>query len=96
MHSENVIRHQQNHPFFSHKYGELTGMIKQTFYKKECFANEECHNCGKRGHRARCCTHVKDKAKKNADIEKSVSSADNQIFGQTGQEVEGVHVRYVT
>jgi hypothetical protein len=34
-------------------------------YNKEYFADDECHNCGKKGHPARCCTNKKGKAKKD-------------------------------
>ncbi len=44
-------------------------------YNKECFANKECHNCSKKGHPARCCTNKKDKAKKDSEDKKSVSSS---------------------
>ncbi len=33
-------------------------------YTKEYFANEECHNCSKKGHPTRCCTNKKGKAEK--------------------------------
>ncbi len=42
-------------------------------YNKEYFADKECHNCGKKGHPARCCTNKKDKAKKDSEDDKSVS-----------------------
>jgi hypothetical protein len=32
-------------------------------YNKEYFANKECHNCGKKGHHAKCGTNKKGKAK---------------------------------
>ncbi len=35
-------------------------------YNKEYFANKECHNCGKKGYPARCCTNKKDKAKNDS------------------------------
>ena len=44
-------------------------------YNKEYFANKECHNCGKKGHPARCCTQKKGKTKKGTDDEKLVSSS---------------------
>jgi hypothetical protein len=39
------------------------------------FANKECHNCGKKGHPARCCTWKKGKTKKGTDDVKLVSSS---------------------
>ncbi len=44
-------------------------------YNKEYFANKVCHNCGKKGHPARCYTNKKEKAKKDSDDNKSVSSS---------------------
>jgi hypothetical protein len=44
-------------------------------YNKEYFADKECHNCGKKGHPARCCTQKKGKTKKGTDDVKSVSSS---------------------
>ncbi len=41
-------------------------------YNKEYFTNKECHNCGKKGHPARCCTNKKGKAKKDSEDDKSV------------------------
>jgi hypothetical protein len=43
-------------------------------YNKEYFADKECHNCGKKGHSARCCANKKCKAKKDSEDNKSVSS----------------------
>ncbi len=42
---------------------------------KQYFADKECHNCGKKGHPARCCTNTKFKAKNNSEDDKSVSSS---------------------
>ncbi len=43
-------------------------------YNKECFADKECHTCGKKGHPARCCPQKKGKAMKDSEDDKSVSS----------------------
>jgi hypothetical protein len=52
-------------------------------YNKEYFADKECHNWGKKGHPARCCTNKKGKAMKNSEDNKSVSS--NQVSEQANQ-----------
>ncbi len=44
-------------------------------YNKEYFADKKCHNCGKKGHPAKCCTQKKGKTKKGTDDVKSVSSS---------------------
>jgi hypothetical protein len=44
-------------------------------YIKEYFADKECHNCGKKGQPARCCTNKEGKAKKDSEDDKSVSSS---------------------
>ncbi len=44
-------------------------------YDKGYFADKECHNCGKKGHPARCCTNKKGKVKKDSEDDKSVSSS---------------------
>jgi hypothetical protein len=44
-------------------------------HNKEYFADKECHNCGKKGHPARCCTQTKGKTKKGTDDVKSASSS---------------------
>ncbi len=54
--------------------GNLGGSNECT-YNKEYFADRECHNCGKKGHPARCCTQKKGKTKKGTDDVKSVSSS---------------------
>ncbi len=41
---------------------------------KEYFADKECHTCGKKEHPERCCPQKKDKAKKDSEDDKSVSS----------------------
>jgi hypothetical protein len=42
-------------------------------YNKEYFKDKECHNCGKKGHPARCCTQKK-KASDGSGDDKSTSS----------------------
>ncbi len=59
-------------------------------YNKEFFANKECHNCGKKGHPASCCTNKKGKAKKDSEENKSVFSSNsikssNQNSKEVGQ-----------
>jgi hypothetical protein len=38
------------------KSAETLGGGNECSYNKEYFANKECHNCGKKGHPARCCS----------------------------------------
>ncbi len=52
-----------------------TGGGSECSYNKEYFADKECHNCGKKGHPARCCTQKKGKTKKGTDDVKLVSSS---------------------
>jgi hypothetical protein len=51
------------------------GGSSECSYNKEYIADKECHNCGKKGHSARCCSQKKGKTKKGTDDEKSVSSS---------------------
>ena len=44
-------------------------------YNKEYFKDKECHNCGKKGHPARCCTRKKKKASAGSGDDKSTSSS---------------------
>jgi hypothetical protein len=45
-------------------------------YNKEYFKDKECHNCGKKGHPARCCCcPQKKKASAGSGDEKSTSSS---------------------
>jgi hypothetical protein len=51
------------------------GGSSECSYNKEYFADKQCHNCGKKGHPARCCSQKKGKTKKGTDDEKSVSNS---------------------
>jgi hypothetical protein len=51
------------------------GGSNECSYNKEYFADKECHNCGKKGHPAKCCTQKKGKTKKGTDDVKLVSSS---------------------
>ncbi len=56
---------------------------------KEYFANKECHNCGKKGHPARCCTQKKSKTKKGTDDEKLLlSSKSNKTIKSMTKQVK--------
>ncbi len=58
-------------------------------YNKEFFANKECHNCGKKGHPARCCTQKKGKTKKGTDDEKlGLSSRPNKTIKSLTKQVK--------
>jgi hypothetical protein len=63
---------------FSQKQQKGAGTLgggNECSYNKEYFADKECHNCGKKGHPAKCCTQKKGKTKKGTDDVKSVSSS---------------------
>jgi hypothetical protein len=61
-------------------------------YSKEHFTDKEYHNCGMKGHPARCCTNKKGKVKKHSEDNKSVlslksiKSLTKQIKKEIGQQ----------
>ncbi len=62
---------------FAQKKGPGTGKTDpgaECNYNKEYFKDKECHNCGKKGHPARCCTQKK-KASAGSGDDKSTSSS---------------------
>ena len=58
-----------------HKGARTPGGGNECSYNKEYFADKECHNCGKKGHPARCYSQKKGKTKKGTDDVKLVSSS---------------------
>jgi hypothetical protein len=62
-------------PRSSKKGAGTPGGSNECSYNKEYFADKECHNCGKKGHPAKCCTQKKGKTKKGTDDVKSMSSS---------------------
>ncbi len=65
------------------------GGSSECSYNKEYFANKEYHNCGKKGHPARCCTQKKGKTKKGTDDVKLVlSSKSNKTIKSLTKQVK--------
>jgi hypothetical protein len=61
---------------------------KECNYNKEYFKDLECHNCGKKGHPARCCTQKKKETKKasaGSGDDKSTSSGKSSSASSCGQ-----------
>jgi hypothetical protein len=66
----------QGTPFSQKQKGAGTAAVgSECSYNKEYFADKECHNCGKKGHPARCCPQKKCKMMKGTDDQKLVSSS---------------------
>jgi hypothetical protein len=49
--------------------------VNAVIIRSTLLTGSECHNCGKKGHLARCCTRKKGKTKKGTDDVKLVSSS---------------------